>query len=190
MACMDGMQTSYHSELQFYWKFHRHPINRGIHVIAVPMEWFCAMIWIDILAFVVIGFLNDDEMTFVLATRRISTTMNFLLGIYFCMLDIIPGLAACLTIAILEYGSALMYHTSDGSIPFILGWTAFINVGSWIVQVHIGHRIYEKNMPAMATQLTFHSVILSLLFVAHEYVWVLGYQTRRRDALLGTKQTT
>jgi uncharacterized membrane protein YGL010W len=44
-----------------------------------------------------------------------------------------------------------------------------VHVMSWAVQVLIGHRMYERNLPAMATKLTINSVFLSVLLAWDSY---------------------
>ena len=140
---LEDLRRDFEKEVLFYQKYHRHPWNRAIHAAMVPIEWATWM----------------TAVTLVLG-QHVTIAISVVCGLYYWALKPISliHVVAAFTQPTLGYLGCCMAETENGWL-----YAAVVHVSSWLLQVGVGHSLIEKNKPAMTTELTPHSVVLSPL---------------------------
>jgi hypothetical protein len=143
--------AAYLRERRFYRRYHTHPVNVLLHAATVPVEWFSTFV------FVAAG----------LSAPWAAQALGVALAGYHvvCLGIRGPTLAAAAGLAGLAFAASAAL-TQQHLPPGAAAGTAVAVAGhaaAWVLQVGVGHHLVERNQPAMATQLTAHSVVVSLL---------------------------
>jgi uncharacterized membrane protein YGL010W len=145
-SSIEWIQLNYLSEKKFYNSFHKNNINWRIHAVSIPLEWLSWLIFLRSLGgfgLYVVMFITMFTAVYFLALKsKLSVAASF-----FQLLCIIIVEVICIKLT--------------WSTAMLLAGTA--QVLSWIAQILVGHKLFEKNDPAMATKLTLNSIILSCL---------------------------
>jgi uncharacterized membrane protein YGL010W len=142
-----SIRLAYKGELAFYKSFHTNKVNWAIHAITIPFEWTATLL-----------FLSIFNLHWVLAVGT---------GLYHLVLGTRISLAACAAqIVFCMIAERIFYHIG---VYWSGGLALLVHAISWAAQVLVGHRMYERNLPAMATKLTINSVFLSVLLAWDSY---------------------
>jgi uncharacterized membrane protein YGL010W len=131
----------YREELLFYSKYHQNKTNWMIHAVTIPIEWIT---W-----FMILCYFNIELVT---AT---------IISAYYLMVQTKMSIPSALSQFLIAFMAR--YLCDCMSMNAIIYSILLIQAFSWFVQVFIGHRIFEGNLPAMTKKLSFNSVILSML---------------------------
>lgn len=146
-AYLRNMRLAYKSELAFYKSFHTNKVNWAVHAITIPFEWTATLL-----------FLSIFKLHWALAVGT---------GLYHLVLGTRISFAACAAqIIFCKIAERVFYYLG---VYQSVALALLVHVMSWAVQVLIGHRMYERNLPAMATKLTINSVFLSVLLAWDSY---------------------
>lgn len=142
------------SQLAFYGAYHNDRYNRIVHLVFVPtLVWTAAVM----LATLVRG----AELWLLLAYSSFYVAMDLLAGVSW---------AFCVGYPCFWMTERLFRLTSHA-----WKWALALHVLSWIVQVVVGHGMYEKRKPALVDSF-FQSLALAPLFVWMEVLFALGYK--------------
>ena len=143
----EGLRKSYNEELALFKKHHKNRMNKWIHFITVPIEWFSSFLIISLLV----------PFTW-------FWTIVILVYAYLCMLGskkkflvgAIHMLIACLSI----------WYKSNNTLFRSIIVAIVGQLFAWITQIGIGHMLIEKNSPSMTKRFTLNSIVVSLLLIA------------------------
>ena len=133
----------YEKELLHYQAFHKNKYNIVVHYITVPVEWFS---FILLLSKAHIGLVWIITLFTVAIISLLQSNAKFVTCIIHIFLTILS-----------TYIKNLLTYSDVYRICFML------QVICWFIQVFIGHYCFECNSPAMTRQLTWLSVVVSLL---------------------------
>lgn len=145
-----------------YAAYHRHPVNKAIHYLFVPM-----IVW-SIMG--LLGFWTIGTTSGIAVTPAIVASVAVL--IYYLALDFGFGVASVLLFTFL-LGTTLQIHAAvpEAAIWIFLGAFAL----GWAGQL-VGHAAFERRRPALADNL--FQVLVAPIFVVAEWAFALGL---RRD---------
>lgn len=137
---MTSLKHRYQQELTFFKAFHQHALNKLIHALTIPLEWFG---WTVLLA--------------------LLPPLHWLMTIFVAGFILLSGANMSLLAAVMHVCMAMAVDLVRRHLATLSMVTIAIGVQlvSWTVQVAIGHKMLEKNNPAMATKLTVTSVLWS-----------------------------
>lgn len=124
-----------------YSAYHRNRINWLIHVVTIPIEWLS---WLLVLSIV------EFEMV-----------MSVALALYYVVIGSRMSYFAAVAHLLFAYvakQSCQYLGATNSLIAFVA-----IQLIAWTLQVLVGHRLFEHNLPSMATNLSVNSVLLSVL---------------------------
>jgi uncharacterized membrane protein YGL010W len=148
------LQEEYEKELEFYVRYHRHPINWIVHTICIPIEWYCFLLFLSYL----------PSLSFSLSSFSLSFhwMISIMISVYYMLIpqSKMKFFASFLHI-FLAYAVDHTVRYFQWNTRLIL--TCCLYFVSWFIQVFIGHYYFEKNSPAMTKKLTLNSIILSVL---------------------------
>ena len=144
---LHSIRLAYKRELAFFKSFHTNKINWAIHAVTIPFEWTATLLLLSIF-----------HLHWYLA---VST------GLYHLLIGARISLAACAAQFVFCKIAERLYYYLGAYQSAMLALA--VHVLSWAVQVLVGHRMFEKNLPAMATKLTLNSVFLSVLLAWDSY---------------------
>lgn len=147
-SAMVSLRSMYTEELILYKRHHRNEVNRLLHVVLVPIEWTS---WLMMLSIV-----------------RLQWMVAVIIAVYYLTLSRSMSKYAACGQLISAALSSYLCNCMQSSISNVILLAAFIQITSWIIQVLIGHYIFEQNSPSMSTRLTLNSVVLSLLLAWDE----------------------
>ncbi len=133
------------SSLAEYGAYHTHPGNKVVHVLFVPL-----LLWSAFAALSVFG----------AATAFGLWSLYTLLFIY---LEPVAGVVS----AVLYYALLLHAQTFAATSAAPLATAAGVHVLSWVLQVGLGHHVFEKRKPALLDSLL-PSLALAPFFVCLE----------------------
>jgi uncharacterized membrane protein YGL010W len=181
------LRADFAHELHFYRKFHRHPINWALHAVCVPLEWLSWLVVVVCMgvdhrlgllgcvggSLLAIALLGEEKAKSVppiavavsvfyavllLAGEFSAVVVGSVVGLYYLALrpSALHAVAA-LAQPLMGYG-ALLWVEDYGFVAAVA-----MHLGSWFLQVGVGHSMIEGNEPGMATALTLHAIILSPL---------------------------
>ncbi len=136
------IRSAYIDEFQFYSKFHQHPVNWTLHAITIPLEWCSWLVF--------------------LCMFNLEWITSVAIAAYYLLLKARMGTVCAMAHLCLAWLARHIYDQMD-NWKEVLCFVAAVQVGAWFVQVVVGHRLFERNLPAMATKLSLHSVVLSVL---------------------------
>lgn len=142
------LRKLYKEELQFYQYYHRNSTNILIHKITIPLEWVS---WLLILRII-----------------HLNWYVSFSISIYYLIINSKMSYYASFAQILSAITSDIIYNNMD--IVNSLCISLFLQCVCWLVQVHIGHFLFEKNSPAMVTKLTLNSILLSYLMAWEDII--------------------
>lgn len=116
-------------------------MNWIIHAVSIPLEWISWLLFLAILN--IHWYIAATAAIYYMAINSKMSKPAAVAQFFFCWL------------------AEIIYHRV-GLYPS-LAIVAIVQFCSWFVQVYIGHKIYEQNMPAMTVKLTLNSILLSPL---------------------------
>lgn len=155
---MDEIREYFYSSFAFYWAYHRHPINRIIHCITIPL---IVLTTIQIFSYLT---LYDDRSVLLRANASLFIIVPYLILYY--LFDYV----AAIIWAIIICGSYLLCNWFY-TFKYIWIITLCIFVLSWILQF-MGHAIWEKRKPALMDSLI-QAFLMAPLFVVEETLFEL-----------------
>lgn len=132
------------AETLLYRAHHTHPANVRIHYLCVPLEWACAMHALTCLS----PWLGAAAACALLLYYALATATCF---------GLVVGLAHPAMVA----GSLLLRSALDpwtGSALVVAVFTT-----SWLLQVLVGHAVFEGGAPAFTKSLSLNGVLFSVL---------------------------
>lgn len=141
----------YLDELSFFKSFHTNRINWIIHAVTIPLEWTATLI--------------------ILSIFGIHWYVAAVIGIHHFLIGARVSSAAAVAQFVFCYIAQHIRNYFGNTKAFLLA--LLVHICAWITQVCIGHWLFEKNSPAMATRLTINSVALSVLLAWDSY-WGAG----------------
>ena len=132
-----------------YADFHRHPMNRLTHKIAIPLIVFHIVAMLDWVRFVQVGQVGDTPVFLSLAWPVYLAVV-----VWYLTLNVKLGIAMAVF-----YGICI-------PVGWFVPWPAVvaIAVGAWLIQL-AGHSVWEKNRPAFLKNLL-QALIGPLFFAA------------------------
>ena len=146
----------------FYQKYHRHPINKFIHIWCIPMITWGLFILINQLTFIESRSIMCQPST-LLYTFYIS---------YYLYNDLYYGMIAGLFyMCILLHANVFFLN-----IPNAWFYACVANVFGWVLQI-LSHRYIEKNKPALVDGLK-QSILTAPLFIIIEIVETCSHSRR------------
>lgn len=138
------INVEYYRELILFQSHHINGINWFIHVVTIPMEWFG---WL-----ILISFFN------------LHLPVSILIALYYMTIQSkASNFTACLHVFLAMLVQVLIQTISSTSHLIIM--SLGLQFSAWILQVFVGHWIFENNNPSMMKKLTMNSIILSILLV-------------------------
>jgi uncharacterized membrane protein YGL010W len=152
--------------MSFYAAYHRHPVNRAIHFVFVP-----AIVWS---LMILLGMVDLFVVSNIAVTPAHLATLALL--IYYLRLDFAIGVAATFAFTVL-LGTALQV-VARTSTATALTVFAVAFVSGWVVQF-IGHGVWEKRRPALASNL--FQVFVAPIFLVAETAFGLGLRRELHD---------
>jgi len=138
---IQSLRDAYQSELLFYTSFHKNETNWAIHAVSIPFEWTSWLLFLAIL--------------------NIHWHVAVIAAVYYVVINSYRSVPAAIAQIVLCWIAERIFQ-EVGTYPS-LAIAATVQLSAWFVQVYIGHKIYEKNMPAMTVKLTLNSILLSPL---------------------------
>ena len=141
LPSIQSVRNAYKSELLFYLQYHRNHVNWAIHAVSIPLEWTSWLLF--------------------LVPLKMHWCVALITALYYVLINSSMAIHAALA-QIIYCWIAEQVFTACGYYKS-LAIVALVQLSSWFVQVYIGHKIYEKNLPAMTVKLTLNSIILSPL---------------------------
>mmetsp|Transcript_3567 Transcript_3567/g.12822 ORF Transcript_3567/g.12822 Transcript_3567/m.12822 type:complete len:156 (-) Transcript_3567:212-679(-) len=142
-SVVQRLRAEYAKELALYESCHQQRLNVLIHMAMVPVEVGVSLAWLGLLSPVIPVLLAVGTAAYYLV---LQTPYSLLAAAGQCVLGF----------------SALALARRCQPIQLCL-WTVPLYVVSWVMQIVVGHGLLEKKKPAMATQLSLNSVVLSVL---------------------------
>ena len=137
---------NYNKELAFYNSFHKNIINKLLHVIGIPM-----IVW----------------STFLLTHRikilkiKLSSILYFAYMIKYYNINKLMAIKTSIFYAIIFIHSHNIYKKYPKK--YTLKLASYFQIFSWLLQFY-GHKIYEKNRPALLKGFT-QSLTMAPMFV-------------------------
>lgn len=148
-SAMVSLRSMYMDELTLYKRHHRNEVNRLLHMVLVPIEWTS---WLMMMSIV-----------------RLQWMVALTVAVYYLTLSRSMSYYAACGQIISAALSSYLCNCMQSNISNVTLLAASIQFACWIIQVLIGHYIFEQNSPSMSTRLTLNSVILSLLLAWDVY---------------------
>lgn len=136
------IREEYFKERKLYCSDHRNKWNWWIHAICVPIEWLSWLLFLSLFR------IHNLTTAFIIAYYVVLPTSRKYIAIVGH--GILTFAVSCF------HGAKQMWYTTVVQV-FLL------QVAAWSMQIFVGHYIFEKNQPSMASRLTFNSIILSVL---------------------------
>ena len=135
------IHIEYSRELMFYRKYHTHILNNAIHIICIPLEWASFLLIIS------------------------PTHLQYLVSIILLPYHILAKPYFSIIIGIFHLILAFMCGIINSKIGPIASFqiALVVQVVSWLLQVVIGHILVERNAPSMTQNISFYSIIFSVL---------------------------
>lgn len=182
-STMESLRRDFASELRFYRKYHQNPINWALHAVCVPVEWFgwlvvvvfmgldpmiamlgcfgalCLSLWLQIMPALpaMVAAAGFFAVT-VIAGEWSGVVVGTVVGLYYLALRLTVAHIASAVAQPVMGALAMLWVEDYGFLSAVL-----LHLGSWFLQVGVGHSIIEGNEPGMATALTLHAIVLSPL---------------------------
>jgi|APGre2960657444_1045066.scaffolds.fasta_scaffold01117_9 uncharacterized membrane protein YGL010W len=144
------------SSLSEYAAYHTHPGNKAVHVVAVPL-----LLWS---LFVILSSVAGERAAFALWAAY---------TLLFVSLEPVAGVGAALCYFCL-LAHAQSFAEQDLSGPSPVAVAGLVHAASWLVQVGLGHGVFERRKPALLDSLV-PSLALAPLFVLLEVAFAVGY---------------
>jgi uncharacterized membrane protein YGL010W len=181
------MPSSLASQLAFYGAYHHNPANQVVHAIFVPMIFFSALLFLA--QFGVKRDINNNikqqdntDNTWML---NLSTPALALYVVTYVTIGGEVGVIAAIFYTLLWYLANVMTRMEkEGSLKrhTCFKVAAFTHVLSWVVQVAVGHAIFEGRKPALLDSLI-QSFGLAPLFVVYETIFAMGFKQQLKNEI-------
>lgn len=144
---LDLLRNEYKKELTLFRSHHKHRINKWIHLLTVPIEWFSSFLLLSLL-------LPSTYYWMIVAV----------VYIYYCLLNSkkkyfvgsVHVVISCLA----------LWFSGRHSLLRNTAIAIALQLFAWVSQIGIGHSYFEKNSPSMTKKFTFNSIVVSLLLIA------------------------
>ena len=136
----------------FYGSYHAHPMNQLIHMIFVPAILLTAFIfgsYLDLGAF--LPSVLTSRVTPVIGTISLDLVAAIGYAAYYAYLSPnVVGISAA-ALVLLGFLAAQAFVSAVGSVAWVPALV--LHLISWVLQVHLGHTVYEKRAPALLDNL-------------------------------------
>jgi len=142
------------AQLAFYGAYHHHKGNRAIHLVFVP-----TLVWTA--AVMVATAVPGAELWLVASYALLYLVMDVLAGVSWTVCIGLP----CI------WATNRLREATPHACMLALG----LHVLSWVIQVAVGHAMFEKRKPALLDSFV-QSFALAPLFVWMEVLFLLGYK--------------
>jgi|TARA_B100000482_G_C12506071_1_gene258548 uncharacterized membrane protein YGL010W len=183
-----GLNFDLLDQLSFYGAYHRHPVNKAIHLVFVPLIVWSALVWMA--GYVPKG-LEDASLA---GAFRLIPVVRWC-GLDFLVAAAVPNLGALALLAYSAYYVALepiagtswfvmcgvplwltaSWFESAAGWDVAWKWALALHLLAWYAQIHPGHVVFEKKRPALLDSLA-QSLVLAPLFVWMEVLFACGYR--------------
>jgi 2-hydroxy fatty acid dioxygenase len=136
----------------FYGSYHAHPMNQLVHVIFVPAILLTSFVFANyadlthLLPSSLAGFVTPYVGT--LSLDLIAALYYMGTYVYLCPNAVGIGAAILVLLGLVSAQAFVAEYGAGAWLPALV-----LHVISWILQVHVGHNIYEKRAPALLDNL-------------------------------------
>ncbi|KAK6342821.1 hypothetical protein TWF718_008205 [Orbilia javanica] len=156
-------------QLTFYGAYHHDKVNKGIHMVFVPILLMTGFLF---------GTNTGSLVDLPYLPLNLGTIACFLYSILYILMEPVAG---ALIAPLLFCGTAYMNHLHE-----VYGMDAnkvaiLVHISSWIFQF-IGHGAFEHRSPALLDNI-FQAFFLAPFFVWFELLFSLGYRPELRSRI-------
>ena len=150
----------------FYEKYHRHPLNKFIHVLCIPAICWSLFIFLNYIPFSFSFFDNIIDNSYLNMACSLSLKPNFILYISYIIYYV--WLSPCLGIAssIFYFIILLLANIFYCNIEHAWIYAIIVQIFSWILQI-LSHKFIEHNSPAFMSGFI-QSFLTAPLFIVLE----------------------
>jgi uncharacterized membrane protein YGL010W len=162
-------------EASTYGSYHKHPMNRFIHFVFVPVIVFAFTLWFSLIpgSLVKVSFLNNYiHLKPEVFSLNITIFLIVIVCLYYCTLDILSGILLFFIFFLFEIISNYIHLLYGDKETFLLGFV--LQIVGWSIQVIIGHEYFERRKPAITDSL--FQAIVSPFFLMLEFLFIFGYR--------------
>ena len=153
-------------QYNFYHRYHKNSINRGIHIICIPL-----IVWSGAVFFSYIEFNNSNIVSniklyplFGIVKFNGASIMATVYSAYYLILSLRLGIIMYFILYFTQITSYYFYLYVENAWIYAI----MLHVLSWILQI-LGHIIFEKNRPAFKDNLV-QSFLTAPIFVLIEFI--------------------
>ncbi len=163
------LNTRFKQSFAFYSAYHRHPVNKLIHCVSIPL-----IVW-TVLGFAgyytIAGPASKDIVLRAAFRLTPGTIVAGSYWLFYLCSDFLIGLGILPFIALLYLSSTAFVGLVplNTSLPILL----FVHIVSWVIQF-LGHGLWEKRKPALMESL-WQAFLMAPLFVFVEFLFWLGW---------------
>lgn len=178
-----GFTTDLKEQLIFYGDYHSNPLNQAVHFAFVPLILWTVAVWLAYTRPLWHWTLPTSSLPPALAATFIPNWSFVLLAVYavyYLVLEPFAGATWAAAVAAPMWAAANAVHAAAPATAWI--WALGLHVVSWVVQVYLGHIVFEGRRPALLDSF-FQSLVLAPLFVWFEFLFAVGYRPALRDAV-------
>jgi len=154
-------------QLTFYGAYHHNQVNKGIHMIFVPIILMTAFL---------LGTNTGALVDLPYLPLNLGTLTCLLYTVLYILMEPVAGaLIAPLMFAGTAYGNYLTQTYGNDANK----WALILHVSAWIAQF-VGHGAFEHRSPALLDNL-FQAFFLAPFFVWFELLFSFGYRPELRS---------
>lgn len=150
-------------QMSVYAAYHRHPMNKAIHFVFVPL-----IIWSTM------GLLTLVRPPWSIGGLQITAALivSTVLLIYYLRLDFALGVAMTVLFTVGLVAAHAVATEADGTVGD-RAWLTFLLIFafSWVAQI-VGHKYFEHRKPALVDNV--FQVFVAPIFVVAEWAFALG----------------
>ena len=154
-----GLNFDLLDQLSFYGAYHRHPVNKAIHLVFVPLIVWSALVWMA-------GYVPKG-----LEDASLAGAFRLIPVVRWCGLDLLVAAVMC---GVPLWLTASWFESAAGW-DVAWKWALALHLLAWYAQIHPGHVVFEKKRPALLDSLA-QSLVLAPLFVWMEVLFACGYR--------------
>lgn len=198
-----GFSKQLENAMGFYGAYHSNPMNQLIHFIFVPLIWWSSVVFVCYSGPLVAGDvfapftsklntfaataattvpIADDVAAYI--TRNLVFNGGFVVFVLYASYYLYLGdYFAAATYNVMLF--AMYLHANSFIVDFgEMAWkyALGIHILSWIMQVAIGHVIFEGRKPALLDNL-WAAIVFAPLFTWLEFLFFFGYKKEFADKL-------